>query len=126
MTTPSINGDNGRDQTGRFVAGNRLGQGNPHIRKVSRLRSMLLNCVSDEDFQAVIAKLVEEAKQGELGAIRELLDRMLGKPERTLSVGLMEEQPNDIDAEIESVAEQILKQQEAGRLACVDEPTKPR
>jgi hypothetical protein len=39
---------------------------------------MLLECVSDEDFRAVIAKLVELAKGGDLSAIKELFDRVIG------------------------------------------------
>ena len=41
---------------------------------------MLLAEVSDGDYRAVVKKLVALAKKGDLAAIRELLDRLLGKP----------------------------------------------
>jgi hypothetical protein len=44
---------------------------------------MLLEALTDDDLQAVVGKLVEMAKGGELAAIRELFDRTLGKPAQT-------------------------------------------
>jgi hypothetical protein len=43
------------------------------------LHSPLLDSVSDEDFCAVVARLVEQAKSGDLHATKELLDRLLGR-----------------------------------------------
>ena len=71
----------GRDVKGRFVPGHRSpGPGNPHAAQVSKLRAALLSSVSEEDMREVIAKLVELAKSGDTRAIRELLDRVLGRP----------------------------------------------
>ena len=73
------NGD-GRDSSGRFARGNKGGPGNPFARKVGQLRSALLETVTEDDMRAVAAKLVQMARGGNLPAIRELLERMLGKP----------------------------------------------
>jgi hypothetical protein len=77
---------NGRSANGRFGPGNRGGPGNPHGRRVAELRAILLEAVSDDDFRAIAAKLVERAKSGDLFSIRELLDRLMGKPVATVAV----------------------------------------
>lgn len=64
----------------RFTEGNSGGPGSPHPVAVARLRSMLFDTVSDENLREVVAVLVEQAKGGDARAIRELLDRLLGKP----------------------------------------------
>lgn len=82
--SPSTNGGNGgdRDAHGRFTRGNSGGPGNPHIKAVAAWRSALVRVVSPKDIEAVIKKLLECAKAGEPWAVRELLDRCLGKPRR--------------------------------------------
>ena len=81
MSPPSPNGGNGRDGRGRFAKGNCVGPGNPHARHVGQLRSALLAAVTREDLEAVIRKLVELAKNGNIQAAKEVLDRCLGKPQ---------------------------------------------
>ncbi|HOX40196.1 MAG TPA: hypothetical protein PL033_19610 [Candidatus Brocadiia bacterium] len=80
---PKQYGDNGavmvRDSTGRFVRGNPGGPGNPMNRRVNELRVALLECVTPDDMQAVIHALVDAAKAGDVAAIREFLDRTIGK-----------------------------------------------
>ena len=79
--SPSPNGDNGHDPaTGQFTPGNAGGPGNPHGRRVARLRALLAEAVTDGDLRAIVGKLVDRAKAGELAAIRELLDRIIGRP----------------------------------------------
>ena len=80
LDTPSPNGTNGRDQTGRFARGNAGGPGNPLGGQVARLRSALIGAVSEEDMRAIIAKLVEKAKGGDTSAVKVLLERCLGRP----------------------------------------------
>ena len=77
---PSPNGDNGRDESGRFTPGNPGGPGNPHAAQVGRLRSALLDAVTPEDMRAVALALVEKARAGDIAAARVLFDRVLGKP----------------------------------------------
>ena len=71
----------GRDPvTGRFAPGWRGGKGNPLARRVGRLRAELLRAVTPEDIRGVVDALLAEARGGNVAAIRELLDRTLGKP----------------------------------------------
>ena len=79
--TPSPNGDNGRgrDGRGRFTAGNPGGPGNPHAGAVAAWREALLLTVSPADLKAVLLALLKHAKAGEPWAVKELLDRCLGR-----------------------------------------------
>ena len=77
LTRPSLSS---RDGAGRFGPGNRVGKGNPHAKRVAALRSALLEAVSEDDMRAVIATIVEQAKQGDVMAARVLFERVLGKP----------------------------------------------
>ena len=77
---PSAPTGNGRDSSGRFTKGNPGGLGNPHAKRVARLRAALLEAVTEEDIRAIVAKLVEQARAGDLYAAREVLLRTLGRP----------------------------------------------
>ena len=81
MVSPSPNGVIGRDSGGRFATGNRGGPGNPHAKHVGELRSALLAAVTAKDMRAIARTLVARAKAGDVRAIKELLDRTLGKPQ---------------------------------------------
>ena len=83
---PSTNGSNGRDARGRFVGGNAGGPGNPHAKKVAKLRSAMLSAVTQKDFREVVKALIQRAKAGDVAAIRELLDRCIGKPTLPLDI----------------------------------------
>ena len=71
---------NGRDHRGRFSKGWKGGPGNPLGGQVARLRSALVEAVTEDDITAIAQKLVEMAKAGDVAAIREVLNRTLGKP----------------------------------------------
>jgi len=71
---------NGRDRNGRFAPGNAGGPGNPHGGTVERLRHALLGAITEEDLHAIGAALVAQAKAGDLPAVKELLNRVLGRP----------------------------------------------
>jgi hypothetical protein len=70
----------GRDAKGKFVKGNAGGPGNPLAARVSKLRFALVNAVTVEDIEEVIAALVKQAKEGDVAAMRELFSRVLGRP----------------------------------------------
>lgn len=80
MTSPSPIGSNGRASGGRFAKGNSGGPGNPYAAQVGRWRATLAASVTEADIQAVARALVKAAKAGESWAVRELLDRTLGRP----------------------------------------------
>jgi len=71
---------NGRDAAGRFAAGNKAAKGNPFARRVARLRSVLLDAVSDEDLRQIAQGLVRRARNGDAAAAKVLLAYVLGKP----------------------------------------------
>jgi len=77
---PSTNEGNGRDDKGRFTIGNPGGPGNPHAAKVARLRTAMLEAVDEGDMKEIIGKLKELATGGNVSAIKEILDRCLGRP----------------------------------------------
>ena len=70
---------NGRNARGRFAKGNLGGPGNPYAKRVADLRAALLESVTEQDIRAVARALVKRAKEGEVPAVRELLDRLLGR-----------------------------------------------
>ena len=72
---------NGRDPRGRFAHGNAGGPGNPHAAKVTKLRSALLDAVTEEDVRQILAALIQEAKSGNVAAMREFFNRCLGQAE---------------------------------------------
>ncbi len=78
---PITNGGNGRGPDGKFAKGNSGGPGSPYVKKVASLRSALFKAVTAADFKAVVRKLVEQAKGGDVAAIKLLLDRCLGPAE---------------------------------------------
>ena len=80
MNEQTDNGNNGRDNQGRFIVGNKGGPGNPHAKQVALLRGALLSAVTPEDLHDVIRVLIEKALSGNVSAIKELLDRLYGKP----------------------------------------------
>jgi hypothetical protein len=73
-------GDGRRGEDGRFAKGNPGGPGNPLGGKVARLRSVLVDAVTPEDMAHIARVLVDQAKRGDPKAIRELLNRILGRP----------------------------------------------
>jgi hypothetical protein len=76
--------DDGRDVRGRFTAGNRGGPGNPYARRVAHLRSIVLECVTDQDMRDIVNQLVVIARLGDLAAIKLLFQYALGKPAPTV------------------------------------------
>jgi hypothetical protein len=70
----------GRDQRGRFVAGNQRGPGNPFARRVAGLRQVLLDTVTDDDLRAIAAKLIQMARDGDVAAARLLLAYTVRRP----------------------------------------------
>ncbi len=77
--SPSTNGKNGRDANGRFTKSNPGGPGNPLAGRVAKFRAALLSAVSENDLKAIAKKLVAKAKTGNIPAIKELLDRTVGR-----------------------------------------------
>lgn len=79
---PSTNGDNGgrRDAGGHFAKGNPGGPGNPFARRVARLRSLLLDALTDTDFEGIVKALADRAKAGDVAAAKLVLQYAVGAP----------------------------------------------
>ncbi len=56
------------------------GSGNPFARQVAALRRALLEAVSEDDMRAIVQRLVQDARDGDLGAAKEIITRTLGRP----------------------------------------------
>ena len=75
------NGDNGRKADGKFAKGNKIAKGHkgPHAKRRAEITRRLLNAAEDE-IDTVIASLVRAAKRGKPWAVKEVLDRCIGRP----------------------------------------------
>jgi hypothetical protein len=69
-----------RESNGRFARGNPGGPGNPYARQVAAMRVRALDSVSGDDVEAILAKMVELAKGGDVPAARLVLQYTLGRP----------------------------------------------
>jgi hypothetical protein len=78
--THNVDAPEGRDAKGRFAKGNPGGPGNPFARHLAKLRTALVQCVSEEDIRQIANGLLVSAKLGHLPSIRVLLMYVLGKP----------------------------------------------
>jgi hypothetical protein len=72
--------EGGRDANGRFAQGNPGGPGNPYYRRQAQLKRILLASVTEEDIQSVMQVLVGLARGGDLAAIKQFLEYVVGKP----------------------------------------------
>ncbi|MFO0842648.1 MAG: hypothetical protein U0797_09680 [Gemmataceae bacterium] len=70
----------GREGNGRFTKGNAGGPGNPFARRVAQMRSLALQVVTDDDLSAILKKMVELAREGDVPAAKLVLQYTLGKP----------------------------------------------
>jgi hypothetical protein len=80
VNDPIKNGENGRDTGGRFSRGCKAGPGRRRRTNAAELRKAMLDAISPDDVRVMIEALVSRARHGNLQVIRELLDRVCGKP----------------------------------------------
>ena len=83
MTSKTVVESKQRPSNGQFVVGNEDGwlpgqSGNPNGRPKNSITTLLKNR-DPKDYQKVADKLVQLAENGDMAAIRELLDRIDGK-----------------------------------------------
>ena len=84
----------GRDEQGRFAAGNKGGPGNPFAGRVADLRQAFLDAVTKEDMQAIARAMVKKATEGSVPAAKIVLAHVLGKPAASLAPdGAQQPQP---------------------------------
>ena len=124
--TPSDTSANGiHTSDGKFATGNPGGPGNPHGGQVARLRSVMLAAVSEDDMRAVVLKLVELAKGGDLKAIDLLLTRTLGKADAGPLVAVQMNQQANGPGESPGRAAAILDRIRAERAERGEAPVEP-
>ena len=113
-----------RTSNGCFAKGNRGGPGNPFARQVAAFRACLINSVTEDDFKAVVFKLVERARNGNLQASKLLFSYLLGTPKPVL-------EPDELDlhelhlARQAALAEEALQEAEPARPAANDATAPP-
>lgn len=100
--SPSPNGSIRRKANGRFASGNAGGPGNPYVKRAAELRTALYASVTPADLRKIVKRMVQSAKDGDLAASREVLNRLLGKPE-----------PIDVLARLEALEEAASKQEKS-------------
>lgn len=71
---------------GKFAKGNKIGKGNPYMSRVAHIRSIIYDQVKDEDIIELIQKLITMGKGGNLKAIEEILNRVIGKSKEHIEI----------------------------------------
>ena len=100
--------DNGRRGNGRFAAGNQFGKGNPHAQRVAKLRSTLLKAVTQTDMRAMIKRMVDEAKNGDVQACKLVLSYAIGRPPETIDPDELEAKAWELAKRMPSASERVL------------------
>lgn len=70
----------GRGRNGRLLPGKRGGPGNPHARRVNKLRSAMLKAVTPRRLVAVVKAIPEKAEAGDVAVTALVLAYAVGKP----------------------------------------------
>jgi hypothetical protein len=97
----------GRDNKGRFAAGNPGGPGNPFARQTAQLRSALIQRVTSEDMGVIADALILKARNGNLDAIKLLFQYVIGKPAAAVNPDTLDVQEfRDIYAPRKEILEQ--------------------
>jgi hypothetical protein len=98
----------GRESNGRFAKNNCGGPGNPFAPQVAAFRACLINSVTEEDMQAIVYKLVDRARYGNLQAIKLLFSYLLGTPKPVVD-------PDELDLHEMQLAQQTALAEKALR-----------
>lgn len=88
-----------RSKNGQFAKGNKIATGNPVNCRTAMLRAHILAQVTAGEWAAITRQLVEMALGGDLQAIREILDRGIGRPHQSVTLDAPE-RPVNQDASI--------------------------
>jgi hypothetical protein len=76
----------GRADRGLFARGNQISRGHQGNRRMSELRQSILSAASEDDVQAIIRKMAEMGRTGDVMAARVFLEYVVGKPVQALEL----------------------------------------
>lgn len=109
-----------RDQNGRFIKGNRCGQGRPRREVERAYLSIIRDNVSASDAKAIVAQAVKDAIKGDNVARKWLFDYLIGAPVQRIA-------PTDPSGEDEyrSVDLSQLTDEEIAAVVAINEKLQP-
>jgi hypothetical protein len=92
----------GRDESGRFMKGNRGGPGNPFARKCAAFRAALMEALTDNDIKNIALRLRDDALAGDNAAAKLLFQYVIGKPQPAVNPDTLDvDEFKNIQAEAE-------------------------
>lgn len=104
MQAQSVMVSDGKDARGRFLPGHKFAKGGNHrSNRIKILRDLVLDTVTEQDIQEVIAVLREQALKGDVQAAKLFLAYAIGQPEAPektesnsiIDVGVFDSIPRD-------------------------------
>lgn len=104
-----------RGQGGRFTSGPVATD--PHADDVTRFRGVLLATVTSEDIEAVVTKLVDQAKSGDLRAAKLLLDAVLGRPSRSTGTNVLIQNNNSQRPSAKAIVKRMAREKSSANSA---------
>jgi hypothetical protein len=93
-----------RDLKSRWKPGNKAGRGNPLAKQVQAIRVALVSAVTAADIQAVIQRLLQQAKAGDVASAKIIFERAVGPAEAL-----------DFDLRLTELENQVLESHNKGR-----------
>ena len=96
-----------RDNRGRFTIGNSGGPGNPHAGQTQKLKSIMLNRLTEVEMEAITDALIEKAKAGNIQAARILFSYCLGKPSDFHNIADRYHHPDTPSVDLEALADTV-------------------
>lgn len=89
---PNETGENPRDPLGKFVKGNPGGPGPRYAQQMQRFRREFLTHIQQgERFKTICLRLIQYAMNGEEWAVKEILNRVMGRAPLTIDPVLAED-----------------------------------
>ena len=97
MAKTVATGKSGRNAKGQFAEGNKAGSYSKDIaRKTQILRQVFMDELKEEDIRQICRVLIRKAKRGQLAAIKEVMDRGMGKVPQAMELGGQDGEPLEV------------------------------
>jgi hypothetical protein len=108
----------GRNNVGHFVKGNSVAKGNPQAKRMAELRKAAREAATEEDVQALIRKMGEMGRDGDVPAAKVYLEYTVGKPVQGIELSGADGDPMRLDmANLTTVIMQALNPHPEARYA---------